>query len=200
MIYQTQEEATFPKILEFDNFLPSSEQEKLIQYFCHPRFPWAFSIDAVKGVDNYICLSDNAIAGMFHTLVYDGKISSQDFYNLNWILSYFDNIDVNVETLFRMRVGMFLKHPESGPHEPHVDSRKPHKTAVYYVNDCDGNFYLYNETYETHPFKTPEKFNIIKTSEPSQGKLILFDGKHYHASSYPNRSCIRLAITFNFYE
>lgn len=199
MIYQTSDEVTSPKIQEFDNFLSTSDQERLIQHVCHPRFRWALSLDAVKGVDETVYLKDTAITGMFHTLFYNGQICSDDFVSLQWILDYFDPIDVDVSKLFRMRIGMFLKHPSTDPHEPHVDAVKPHKTAVYYVNDCDGDFYLFNETYETHPFKKPNEFTVLERSSPSQGKLILFDGKHYHASSYPNRSCLRLAITFNFY-
>jgi hypothetical protein len=189
-----------PKILEYNNFVDIGDQEKLIQYFCHPRFRWALSMDAVKGVDQLIHLQDDSIAGMFHTLVYDGNICSEDFYSLNWILGYFTNINIDVSKLFRMRVGMFFKHPSALPHEPHVDAKVPHKTAVYYVNNCDGDFYLYQETYESHLFRKPEKFQLIEKAKPSKGKLILFDGAHFHASSYPNHSCLRLAITFNFYD
>jgi hypothetical protein len=191
---------TTPKILEYNNFVDIDDQEKLIQHFCHPKFPWALSMDAVKGVGQSITLDDQSIAGMFHTLVYDGQVCSEDFYSLKWILTNFKKLDIDVSKLFRMRVGMFFKHPSNLPHEPHVDSRSPHKTAVYYVNDCDGDFYLYQETYETFLFKNPESFNLIEKASPSQGKLILFDGKHFHASSYPNRSCLRIAITFNFYD
>ena len=33
---------------------------------------------------------------------------------------------------------------------------------------------------------------------PKKGRIMCFDGKHYHASMHPMKSAYRLAITFNF--
>lgn len=193
---------TIKDIIEFDNFLNKADQQKLINYLLKPSFPYCFTYDAVRGVgvDQDIKVDDDAVSGMYHTFLMDGQICSPFFKDIEWILENFKKIDLPLanKPINRIRAGMFFKHPNDQAHQPHVDLRTDHITAVYYVNDCDGDFYLYEESNITHPFKKPTEFTVKTVASPSQGKLIVFDGNHYHASSYPNKSAVRLAITFNF--
>lgn len=185
-------------IYEVENFLEPGEQQKLITYFCSPGFPWTLTVDAVSGVYDSVAIKDNSVIGLFHTFLYDGKICSPYFNDISWVLEKFNDLNLDPKNLFRIRAGMFLKHPDSTPHPAHVDASFNHITAVYYVNDCDGDFYLWEETNLTHPFKKPEKYTLKKQISPSQGKLLVFNGEHYHSSSYPSDRALRVAITFNF--
>lgn len=186
-------------IIEINQFLNPDEQQKLIEYFCTPGFPWTLTIDAVKGVVGDVQkIADDSVVGLFHTFLYDGKICSPYFNNIDWILTKFKNIDLNPNDLFRVRAGMFLKHPDNKPHPAHVDAKFNHITAVYYVNDCDGDLYIWNETNLQYPFQNPNSYTLKTQAKPEQGKLIVFNGKHYHSSSYPNQKTLRVAITFNF--
>lgn len=198
MTYQTPAVIISNNLFEVENFLDPDEQEKLITYFCSPGFPWAVTVDAVKGVDQNIKIEDNSVVGLFHTFLYDGKICSPWFDDIRWILGKFKTLNLDINNLFRIRAGMFLKHPDTNPHPAHVDATFKHITAVYYVNDCDGDFYLWNETYLEYPFKKPEQYTLKKQAKPAQGKLVVFNGEHYHSSSYPNQKPMRVAITFNF--
>lgn len=191
---------TFNKdFLEVENFLNPDEQQELINYLCKPNFPWCFTYDAVRGTTDKIIIEDNSVVGVFHTFVHDTKIVSPFFNDIKWISSKFENIGLGENPVMRIRAGMFFKHPDNSAHPAHVDANGVnHITAVYYVNDCDGNFYLYEEKDSEYPFKKPPEYTIKNIAKPAQGKLVVFNGDHYHASSYPNRSAIRLAITFNF--
>jgi hypothetical protein len=185
-------------IFEVENFLEPDEQQKLVTYFCSPGFPWALTVDAVSGVYHDIRIEDDSVVGLFHTFLYDGKICSSKFDDISWILEKFKTVNLNPENLFRIRAGMFLKHPDAEPHPAHVDAKFKHITAVYYVNDCDGDFYLWNETNIQYPFKKPDAYTLKYRARPRQGKLIVLNGEHYHSSSYPNQKALRVAITFNF--
>jgi hypothetical protein len=110
----------------------------------------------------------------------------------------FKKIGLRKDQCMRVRAGLFFKHPDHSPHPCHVDAKLPHTTEVYYVNDCDGDLLIYNETYKSHPWTVPLVPTEISRFHPNQGKLVVFDGAHYHSSSYPTKKSMRLAITFNF--
>jgi hypothetical protein len=107
--------------------------------------------------------------------------------------------------LLRIRVGLFTRTPgEASHHNPHVDFSQPHRTAVYYVNDSDGDTVIFNESIaevaveQSAARARGRGFSLAGTVPPKKGKMIAFDGSYYHASSYPTESAKRIAITFNF--
>ena len=67
-----------------------------------------------------------------------------------------------------------------------MDNETPHYTGIYYVNDCDGDTFLFDGTKE-----------IAKIS-PKKGRIVIFDGKTLHAGSHPYNSDFRMVINFNF--
>ena len=189
--------------IELDNFLPLEEQDNLLKKFTHQSFPWGFSLDSVYAINGDP--NNLGAIGFFHNLMFNGEQRSEDL-PLAWpVMEAFQNAIGNrlvITKMGRIRVGLFTKHPDSTPHGPHTDATFPHWTAVYYVNDCDGDFVLYNETYEdyteTEIITTQPKLTVKHICKPAKGKLIAFNGKFYHSSSYPTSSPYRLAITFNF--
>ena len=106
-----------------------------------------------------------------------------------------DMIPLSLE-VSRVRAGMFFPDPNGGIHYPHVDVNKPHYTLVYYVNNSDGDTYMWNEKYETEEY--PTYFTLLDSISPKKGKALLFNGMHYHSSSRPKVSRERIAITINF--
>ena len=198
MICQSPEWEISKKFLEIEDFLDKDQQNLLIKYFLHPSFPWALTVDAVQGIGENIDIQDHAAIGLFHTFIYNGQLCSEYFSKIDHILNNFESLKLDVKKLFRIRAGLFFKNPDITPHVCHVDATIPHTTAVYYVNDCDGDLIIFNETYKSHPYKKPEFPEEMVRFKPSKGKLVLFDGQHYHSSSYPTQKPLRLAITFNF--
>lgn len=188
--------------IEIENFLPLEDQEKLIKLLTHPSFPWALSLDAVYGADGKT-IDPNAAIGFFHTCLYKGEQCSEYLDAVGWILNGLEDAVFNrirIGKLSRVRIGLFTQHPSSEPHYPHVDADFDHWTCVYYVNDCDGDLIVYEDSFPEVPqdaAKTHD-FKVKRICKPAQGKLVTFNGKHYHASSYPTTKPLRLAITFNF--
>ncbi len=187
--------------IELSDFVSLEVQDKIENLVTHPSFPWAFVYDSVGGYTGE--LHKGGAAGFFHNVVYNSQPRSPD---LPTFMPVAHAMEQQVKDIFkvvnynRIRLGLFTKHPDSTPHLPHVDSIKPHWTGVYYVNDCDGDFTLYEETSddltEAEAHKT--ELTVKKRFSPGKGKMVLFNGKHFHASSFPTKSPVRIAITFNF--
>ncbi len=187
--------------IELDNFVPQELQDRVEKLLTHPSFPWAFVNDAVGGYTGEH--GQYGACGFFHNLMFDGKKRSADLPAIMPVAHAFENAvknHIKVKEYGRIRIGLFTRHPDPHPHRPHTDRTDPHWTAVYYVNDCDGDFVLYEETYEdlTEAEAQTKQLTIKKRVKPKKGKMVVFDGKHYHASSFPTQKPLRIAITFNF--
>jgi len=105
---------------------------------------------------------------------------------------------LTLDTLLRVRVGFLLNTKyvlPSMPYKyntPHRDYDQEHYTAVYYVNDSDGDTVVFHEIEES------EKYRVMLKSQPNKGKALVFNGWHYHASSCPKICTKRIAVTLNF--
>lgn len=99
-----------------------------------------------------------------------------------------------------MRVNMLLPvrdYPKNAIGNPHVDNDKfgdKSFTALYYVNDSDGDTILYNETYDSE--FGDELTEHVRVS-PEKGKLIIFNRNRLHSASLPSSAC-RMVININY--
>ena len=77
--------------------------------------------------------------------------------------------------------------------KPHIDIHGNNKfvVALYYVCDSDGDTVIYNETKES------ETYTINKSVTPKQGRMVIFDGKLYHAARQPINSNTRCIVNYN---
>ena len=85
-----------------------------------------------------------------------------------------------------------MPHVRYQHNTPHVDFNVDHYTACYYVNECDGETIVFHETEES------EKYRPMHKSMPQQGKVLVFNGRHYHASTCPKVFTKRIVMTMNF--
>ena len=114
------------------------------------------------------------------------------------VLTSIDRINFSLNEVLMGRC--FLQYPSinNTPNNPHVDLIFPHLVCLYYVNDCDGDTIIYNETSDQviEEAIPSTNFSIYKTVSPKKGRVVLFNGKYYHSSSKPtiDRRCI---INFN---
>ena len=78
---------------------------------------------------------------------------------------------------------------------PHCDFPKMPKylTAIYYINDSDGDTVIFNEHYG-HTGNLTEKQRI----SPKRGRLVVFDGTLMHAGNYPTTNNPRFVLNINF--
>jgi hypothetical protein len=100
---------------------------------------------------------------------------------------------------------MFPQNPlDVSNHNPHVDFYEPHLVGLYYVNDSDGDTVVFNETCDkvgleqSVTYANQGKFTELARIAPKKGRMVFFDGTHYHASMHPRSHPQRIVVTFNF--
>jgi hypothetical protein len=80
---------------------------------------------------------------------------------------------------------------------PHVDdSDRNLMSAIYYINDSDGDTFIFNEHYS--PSKDISKLSLAHRISPEAGKIVVFPSTQLHASSNPINTPSRYVINFVF--
>jgi len=170
-----------------DSIISKQYQTHIEQILTDTQFPWAF----LPEVTNYQQTTDIIQPAFSHIAFKDNKASQyyDAFYSL--LLSICGSIKYEIEDLYRIRVGCLLKTTNETHNTIHKDFTFPHDTMLYYVNDSDGDTVVHTE-------------DGIKSISPKSGRVLLFDGLYYHASTNPYQSSHRFVITYNlkgeFYE
>ncbi len=106
--------------------------------------------------------------------------------------------DMTLDTLMRAKINIMWQKetfPEDHWNVVHQDSDEECVSMIYYVNDTDGDTYLFNEFYKKDVVPT---LTIAKRVTPKKNRVVLFDSRRYHASSNPRNSRDRIVINFVF--
>tara|TARA_Y100000004_G_scaffold158080_1_gene184188 strand:+ start:4269 stop:4949 length:681 start_codon:yes stop_codon:yes gene_type:complete len=80
---------------------------------------------------------------------------------------------------------------------PHCDENNKHYVILYYINDSDGDTFLF-ENDENKKLKKGQKLKVLKRITPKKGRAVLFDGSILHASSVPVKSKNRMVFNIDF--
>ena len=100
-----------------------------------------------------------------------------------------------------IRACLNLQYPHKLPHtDPHIDSFEDHYVILIYLNNASGDTIIYKEISDklksgVLPYDT--KLEIEEYINPEKGKIVCFDGKHYHANYFPDVGELRLLCVFN---
>ena len=73
----------------------------------------------------------------------------------------------------------------------HVDFDTPHIACVYYVNDSDGDTFIYDNESKSQRIS------------PKKNRAVVFDGSLYHASSLPTKNkrvIINIDVAYDIVE
>lgn len=193
-------------IIEIENIIPVDYQKHILDLMTGFNFPWVFNPTMVSGDDCFRSQEDN-LAGFNH-FFYEHNKAQSAFFDLIYplVLSITSQANVPFNRLARMRANLSLSNPQSTllHHMPHIDSFYPHWNAIYYVNDSDGDTFIFNETNDTYDPGQEDidrikqnVFTIKQRITPKQGKILLFPGKYYHTSSFARNTKYRCVINMN---
>lgn len=98
----------------------------------------------------------------------------------------FQNQKVEVLNYRRIKINQLLKsqNVEYKPHPPHIDDVAENMySVVYYINDCDGPTYFFDN-----------ELNCIQQVEPKKNRCVMFPSNLYHASSSPTYHKRRMVV------
>jgi hypothetical protein len=188
----------------FDKIIPQGYADAIEDDLLRREFPWHY-IDDVTNPD----YGNNS--GFLH-LAYDFGAKPSEWYPFIKPL-VFSIAEANgrpLEKLLRIRIGFLPKtdEPEHTCNTPHVDFLYPHYTACYYVSDSDGDTVMFDQqlkdvgtninTDSLREFVENTEFTEAGRCSPKKGRLCIFDGQRFHASSKPKQHKRRLVITVNY--
>ena len=186
-------------MLIIDDFLPTHEFKKLQGYVTGLEFPWYYHSHASAAPGSYV--PENAIeSGALVHSIFSKEDNSRSFALEHFapLLNKIDEHEKFQADFIRIRAGMKTVKPgfsDSNYNLPHVDYRFPHKTALLYITESDGDTFLFNEQYTGTDLT---EFTVKQRISPKPNRLIIFNGLRYHTASNPISNEIRIIVNINF--
>ena len=172
----------------YDNIVPEhiSDQIYNLTLGHDNRFPWVYSSCLTFPPDHP---KYKFKPGIKHIIYNEVEPPSPYLFQLLQPLYCFSlKLSVEIEKVISMYSFLDLPNPKPGPDlPPHVDNDYPHFVLLYYINDSDGDTFLFENDQKT----------IIKKVTPKKGRCVFFDGSIYHCGSTSGISS-RAVINFNF--
>ena len=186
--------------LVIDDLVADSFANKILSDLCNPFFPWYLSRTLLTVKSNEFEKAKQDYDNIQEYLAFIHVFFSNDDGNTvrnsesaplaeDLFRAILEKLNLNTGEILRVKANFQTQHRSkiNGTHNtPHVANETPHYTGIYYVNDCDGDTFLFDGTKE-----------IAKIS-PKKGRIVIFDGKTLHAGSHPYLSDFRMVINFNF--
>lgn len=113
-----------------------------------------------------------------------------------------NHIEKEIKSLGRIKVNCLLQNKNLVDNKyniAHVDSSNVDPSvlsAIYYVNDSDGDTFFFNE--HCSDDSLVETLTIKNRITPKMGSIVVFPSTQFHASSNPVNSRSRFVINFLF--
>jgi len=191
------------QVFIFDDIVDKASQEKIEDVFLGQMPKWTYVKDVTGGGTKYLR------PGFGYKLFSNAKVKSDLFRFVTPLL------EATLEKLFEIskekievrleKSRAFLQFPLrklDGPEydNHHIDFKFPHLAVLYYVCDSDGETVLFENVY--HPEKNPnapEPNGLVEKVrvKPKRGRVILFDGYHWHTATQPLNAERRCVINTN---
>jgi hypothetical protein len=177
-----------------NNDIFSLEDQEHIKHYMTNAIPWYLGEGHEKTASpNQYSLSVNVFEYMqlCHGFVSNKKVTTEHrtfaeimIKNLQTKYTFLGEID-------SIKANLQTKVYNSNPlahNTPHVDNDISHWVVLYYVNNSDGDTFIFNSN----------ELSIRQRISPKQGQVVIFDGKLLHAGMHPREADYRIVINFNF--
>ena len=180
-----------------NNFIKPRLQDELENLFLGNNFPYYYvnelstPLNETDKANGGILLNANTVEApqFFHMFVNDGVVNSQAYTEIAPIThKLLDLVDEDYY-VYRCKVNMNLIDTrfEGKYHTPHIDNGFDDQiTAIYYVNDSDGDTFFFDDGGQ-----------VAKRITPQKGTLVMWKGKVFHAKASPVKSLSSAVININ---
>jgi hypothetical protein len=200
-------------IIVLDNVLPTITQNRLKDYVSSEVFEWNdynhvqtagfYFKDFTFESDATTVPSDSMIKLVYYNNFIQSKIFDRTLYWLGMAVidEYQQKTGDRVDTVMRMKVNNQKKsivpgYDQKCCNEIHVDNFEHHKTLIYYINDSDGDTFLFDKLYTENT--KDYKLETFQRVTPKQGRVVCFNGRRFHAPSNPLFYNRRFILNINF--
>lgn len=189
----------------YDKIIPSGYSNQIEEDLRRSKFPWNYIHDVTN--KNY---GNNS--GFVH-MAYDFGAQPSDWHPFIQpiVYSIMEATGHDLHKLLRIRIGLLTKTADQSyeHNTPHVDFLMPHYTACYYASDSDGDTVVFNQRLrdmQSNEISEPVVQNYVQNTNftvesrcsPKKGRVCVFDGLQFHASTKPKLHETRLVITVNY--
>lgn len=181
-----------------DDIVPQQTQDNIENLITSNKFPWFYQSEMEYNVTNLTNSGITPTVGFIHPFWLKGKDNSTfskfSLPPLNYLL---DSEGLVLDKIIRIKTNLLLQvnnYTNDSFGIPHIDEVDKHYVAIYYVNDCDGDTFIFNE--DIH-FKGSE-VTLNKRVSPKKGRILFFEGNRYHCASNPMKSHARFIINYTF--
>lgn len=196
-----------PELLIIEDDLFSNQQQSDTQeYFTNKYFPWYMGTDYTVTDTSYHAFSkitENIVeqSQLFHTFVLGGKINSDITIPFSILSKVSEKLNMPADNATRIKANLTTKihNSNKNAHQtPHVDDSKNHLVMLYYVNDSDGDTFLFNEILDKNSdIRDLKSITVKQRVSPRRGRVVIFNGQRLHAGMYPRENNYRVVINFN---
>jgi NADH:ubiquinone oxidoreductase subunit len=191
-----------------DDIISKEEQDFVEKYILRSgEFHWMANYSDSDGSAVYSTVGQPELMNKFsdNKNIHEGPQMTQWVFNNNEIQNFnswntfvrhmIDSVkkhhDIKEIVLRRCKINLQfnLTGMEEGKfNTPHLDCQENHIAMIYFVNDSDGDTYLFKD----------EELNILTSVSPKKGRAIFFKGDILHTGSHPIKNKVRCVINFNF--
>jgi len=185
------------EICVFDNVVSKTYQDAIEARVQENNFPWFYVPNVSRRTESEDQIAEDTI-GFAHAFY------SQDKGSISFITDFLTpllyeccaRINVTPNKVYFGRAFMTVATGKVQRNLYHTDMPGPHLVCLYYVNDASGPTVILNKTARDVDRErinaTDQTQNIAREVEPRKGRVVLFDGKYFHASTTPEhgRRCI----------
>jgi len=185
-----------------DDLIPKGHQVELANTLTY-NIAWRFqSVTAQIRESNYdVCVDDNTIDSLqfVHYALLNGS-STEALPVIRPLMSAVEKqLNQRVVDVGRIKINCLTNNiktfTSSNYNIPHTDEPGIEwLTMVYYINDSDGDTFLFNEAVGN----TANGLTLHSRVSPSMGRAVIFDSRRFHAGSNPIDSQSRFVINVTF--
>ena len=180
-----------------DNVLSDPEKEKIKDLIS--SIPLYYSSSSTTSKFPYFChvlaegRENNGVVEVF----------SEHFSFFNEIITRFcQKNNLNYGGTLRCCINATFSDNRYSHQDPHIDHDEDHHVVILYLNEVDGNTVIFNETWKSGMF--PRICNVgdyVFTTQskvsPKLGRVLCFDGNHYHSIEPTSPGNVRFIAVFN---
>ena len=188
-----------------ENILADNVKDRLKRILLSDGFDWLYNSSTARiipGNKNAIEDSNTRDSIQFtHNLFTDVRFESEYVeYVIKIMKALKEKEGIICTTMLRAKCNLIpqdISYNIDQYHPPHIDSKDANDntyTLVYYVNDSDGDTFVFNEKYGDEF----TDLTIAHRQTPKEGSALLFKSTNYHASSSPINIKSRIVINIVF--
>jgi hypothetical protein len=182
-----------------DNFLTEEEIIEIEKMFWSQEITWRYWEHTQNNDVNHVGVVNTGVADVpyFSFSMKETQDSYQCEISKKIIETFCKKHNINYRSISRIKFNITPSVKNAQTLYPHVDRASRHLVFLYYVNDSDGETFLYNETFNNTKFEPP--LTIMQKVKPKRGAAFIVDGSHFHSITPPEETSLRGVINANLH-